>query len=190
MPEAAFGNVLTATDNNESETNNNTDNEVPKTSHRARYTMGPRVREDDKNKKRKSSKCSGKEQKTQHTAATPPTFIPVHTGDPFIHTCQNPRLEMYSPQQTTTKAKPTATQAMKCEKRATVLAIRWVPAFARMTKIRKEKAELSSAAKNKKLSTPPPRPKLSFPRMRGPIHPHVPEAAFGNVLTATDNNEQ
>ncbi|WP_260233260.1 hypothetical protein [Vibrio vulnificus] len=87
MPEAAFGNVLTATDNNESETNNNTDNEVPKTSHRARYTMGPRVREDDKNKKRKSSKCSGKEQKTQHTAATPPTFIPVHTGDPFIHTC-------------------------------------------------------------------------------------------------------
>ncbi|POF57741.1 hypothetical protein CRN58_17870, partial [Vibrio vulnificus] len=80
VPEAAFGNVLTATDNNESETNNNTDNEVPKTSHRARYTMGPRVREDDKNKKRKSSKCSGKEQKTQHTAATPSTVIPVHTG--------------------------------------------------------------------------------------------------------------
>ncbi|ELK8589559.1 hypothetical protein RV066_003351 [Vibrio vulnificus] len=46
MPEAAFGNVLTATDNNESETNN-TDNEVPKTSHGARYPMGPRVREDD-----------------------------------------------------------------------------------------------------------------------------------------------
>ncbi|HFQ5336255.1 TPA: hypothetical protein ACGVBC_002428 [Vibrio vulnificus] len=58
-----------------------------------------------------------------------------------------------------------------------------------MTKIRKEKAELSSAAKNKKLSTPPPRPQLSFPRMRGSIHPHVPEAAFGNVLTATDNDE-
>ncbi|MCJ0818784.1 hypothetical protein [Vibrio vulnificus] len=158
MPEAAFGNVLTATDNNESETNNNTDNEVPKTSHRARYTvgprvreddgvrelirttsntnnkvlkpshsarytmgprvreddgvrelirttsntnnkarktchgarytMGPRVREDDKNMKRKSrAKFSGKEQKTQHTTATPPTVIPVHTGDPFIHTC-------------------------------------------------------------------------------------------------------
>ncbi|HFQ4980160.1 TPA: hypothetical protein ACGU7N_004277 [Vibrio vulnificus] len=58
-----------------------------------------------------------------------------------------------------------------------------------MTKIRKEKAELSSAAKNKKLSTPPPRPQLSFPRMRGSIHPHVPEAAFGNTLTATDNDE-
>ncbi|HFQ5414314.1 TPA: hypothetical protein ACGVAS_004261 [Vibrio vulnificus] len=58
-----------------------------------------------------------------------------------------------------------------------------------MTKIRKETAELSSAAKNKKLSTPPPRPQLSFPRMRGSIHPHVPEAAFGNALTATDNNE-
>ncbi|MCU8335338.1 hypothetical protein M2G51_22480, partial [Vibrio vulnificus] len=58
-----------------------------------------------------------------------------------------------------------------------------------MTKTRKEKAELSSAAKNKKLSTPPPRPQLSFPRMRGSIHPHVPEAAFGNTLTATDNDE-
>ncbi len=78
---------------------------------------------------------------------------------------------------------------MKCQKRATVLAIRWVPAFARMTKTRKEKAELSSAAKNKKLSTPPPRPQLSFPRMRGSIHPHVPEAAFGNALAATDNDE-
>ncbi|MER0400286.1 hypothetical protein ABRZ58_05230 [Vibrio vulnificus] len=78
---------------------------------------------------------------------------------------------------------------MKLEKRATALAIRWVPAFARMTKIRKEKAELSSAAKNKKLSTPPPRHQLSFPRMRGSIHPHVPEAAFGNTLTATDNDE-
>ncbi len=78
---------------------------------------------------------------------------------------------------------------MKCQKRATALAVRWVPAFARMTKIRKEKAELSSAAKNKKLSTPPPRPQLSFPRMRGSIHPHVPDAAFGNALAATDNNE-
>ncbi len=100
-----------------------------------------------------------------------------------------PRLEMYSPQQTTTKAKPTATPTMKCEKRATALAIRWVPASARMTKTRKETAELSSAAKNKKLSTPPPRPQLSFPCIRGSIHPHAPDAAFGNVLTATDNDE-
>ncbi|HFQ5220895.1 TPA: hypothetical protein ACGUTS_002285 [Vibrio vulnificus] len=103
MPEAAFGNTLAATDNDESEANSNTDNEVPKPSHGARYPMGPRVREDDKNKKRKSrAKFSGKEQK---------------------------------------------------------------------------------------LSTPPPRPQLSFPRMRGSIHPHVPEAAFGNTLTATDNDE-
>ncbi|HFQ5429045.1 TPA: hypothetical protein ACGUOO_004128 [Vibrio vulnificus] len=57
-----------------------------------------------------------------------------------------------------------------------------------MTKARKEKAELSSAAKNKQLSAPPPRHQLSFPRMRGSIHPHVPEAAFGTALTATDNN--
>ncbi len=70
-----------------------------------------------------------------------------------------------------------------------MLAIRWVPAFVRMTRTRKETAELSSAAKNKKLSTPPPRPQLSFPRMLGSIHPHVPEAAFGNALTATDNDE-
>ncbi|EOG1501653.1 hypothetical protein ACK3ID_003442 [Vibrio vulnificus] len=115
VPEAAFGNVLTTTDNDESETNNtgnealepshgahypmgprvreddevrelirttsNTNNKALKPSYSARYTMGPRVREDDKNKKRKSrAKFSGKEQKTQHTAATPSTVIPVHTG--------------------------------------------------------------------------------------------------------------
>ncbi|HAS6271546.1 TPA: hypothetical protein RQJ38_002023 [Vibrio vulnificus] len=108
-------------------------------------------------------------------------------GDPFIHTRKKPHLEMHSPRQTTTETKPTAT--MKREKRATALAIRWVPASARMTKIRKEKAVLSSAAKNKKLSTPPPRHQQSFPRMRGSIHPHAPDAAFGNVLTATDNDE-
>ncbi|HFQ5254084.1 TPA: hypothetical protein ACGUW9_004092 [Vibrio vulnificus] len=79
--EAAFGNALAATNNDESEASSNTDNEVPKPSHGARYPMGPRVREDDKNKKRKSrAKFSGKEQKTQHTTATPPTVIPVHTG--------------------------------------------------------------------------------------------------------------
>ncbi len=149
--------------------------------------MGPRVREDDKNKKRKSSKCSGKEQKTQHTAATPPTFIPVHTGDPFIHTCQKPRLETHSQQQTKTKAKPTATRIMKCQNRAMVLAIRWVPAFARMTKIRKEKAELSSTAKNKKLSTPPPRPQPSFPRIRG-IHSSA--RARSRVWKCTHRNRQ
>ncbi|HDY8233347.1 TPA: hypothetical protein RQL27_003197 [Vibrio vulnificus] len=93
VPEAAFRNVLTATDNNESETNNNTDNEVPKTSHGARYPMGPRVREDDKNKKRKSSaKFSGKEQKTQHTTATPPTVIPAHAG---IHSSTRARTRVW-----------------------------------------------------------------------------------------------
>ncbi len=140
-------------------TNSNTDNEVRKTSHGARYPMGPRVREDDKNKKRKSrAKFSGKEQKNSAHCRHAPNRHSRACGDPFIHTCQKPRLEMHLPQQTTTKAKPTATRIMKCQNRATVLAIRWVPASARMTKIRKEKAELSSAAKNKKLSTPPPRP--------------------------------
>ncbi len=152
--------------------------------------MGPRLREDDKNKKRKSrAKFSGKEQKNSAHRRHATNCHSRACGDPFIHTRQKPRLEIHSPQQTTTKAKPEATRIMKCQNRATELAIRWVPAFARMTKIRKEKAELSSAAKNKKLSTPPPRPQLSFPRMRGSIHPHVPEAAFGNALTATDNDE-
>ncbi|HFQ4982555.1 TPA: hypothetical protein ACGUZ2_001904 [Vibrio vulnificus] len=110
VPDAAFGNVLTATDNDKSEADSNTNNKALKPSHRASYTMGPRVREDDKSKKRKSrAKFSGKEQKTQHTAVTLPAVIPVYT----IHTCQKPRLEMYSPQQTTTKAKPTTTLSMK-----------------------------------------------------------------------------
>ncbi|ELH3008498.1 TPA: hypothetical protein I7704_21475 [Vibrio vulnificus] len=93
MPEAAFGNVLTATDNDESETNSNTDNEVPKPSHGAYYTMGPRVLEDDKNKRRKSrAKFNGKEQKTQHTAATPPTVIPAHAG---IHSSTRARSRVW-----------------------------------------------------------------------------------------------
>ncbi|HFQ4832351.1 hypothetical protein [Vibrio vulnificus] len=92
-PEAAFGNALAATNNDESETNSNTDNEVPKPSHGARYTINPRVREDDKNKKRKSrAKFSGKEQKTQHTAATPPTVIPVYTG---IHSSTRARSRIW-----------------------------------------------------------------------------------------------
>ncbi|HFQ5405112.1 TPA: hypothetical protein ACGVBQ_004153 [Vibrio vulnificus] len=112
-PDAAFGNTLTATDNNESEANSNTDNEVLKTSHGARYPMGPRVREDDKNKKRKSrAKFSGKEQKNSAHRRHAPNCHSRACGDPFIHTCQKPRLETCSPRQTTTKAKPT--EAMKC----------------------------------------------------------------------------
>ncbi|EMB7843723.1 hypothetical protein VAB77_001529 [Vibrio vulnificus] len=42
----SIGNAFTAPDNDESETNN-AENEVPKTSHGARYTMAPHVREDD-----------------------------------------------------------------------------------------------------------------------------------------------
>ncbi|MGR3073399.1 hypothetical protein ABMY53_20565 [Vibrio vulnificus] len=93
VPEATFGNALAATNNDESEANSNTDNEVPKPSHGARYTVGPRVREDDKNKKRKSrAKFSGKEQKTQHTAATPSTVIPAHAG---IHSSTRARSHVW-----------------------------------------------------------------------------------------------
>ncbi|HDY8194789.1 TPA: hypothetical protein RQL17_001631 [Vibrio vulnificus] len=85
------GNVLTATDNDESETSSN--NEALKPSHGAYYTMGPRVLEDDKNKRRKSrAKFNGKEQKTQHTAATPPTVIPAHAG---IHSSTRARSRVW-----------------------------------------------------------------------------------------------
>ncbi|HDY7583847.1 TPA: hypothetical protein RQJ71_002581 [Vibrio vulnificus] len=91
VPEAAFGNALAATDNDESEANSN--NEALKPSHGARYTVVPRVREDDKNKKRKSrAKFSGKEQKTQYTAATPPAVIPVYTG---IHSSTRARSRVW-----------------------------------------------------------------------------------------------
>ncbi|HFQ4905448.1 TPA: hypothetical protein ACGU4V_002564 [Vibrio vulnificus] len=54
-----------------------------------------------------------------------------------------------------------------------------------MTRIRK-KAELSSAAKNKKRCTPPHH-QLSFPCTRESIYPHAPDATFENALTAIDN---
>ncbi|AAO09277.1 Hypothetical protein VV1_0771 [Vibrio vulnificus CMCP6] len=44
--------------------------------------------------------------------------------------------------------------------------------------IRKEKAELSST---------PPHPQPSFPCTRETIHPHAPDAAFGNALATTNN---
>ncbi len=75
--------------------------------------MGPRVREDDKNKKRKSrAKFSGKEQKNSAHRRHALNRHSRAYGDKFIHTFQKPRLEIHSPQQTTTKAKPAAT--MKC----------------------------------------------------------------------------
>ncbi|HFQ4848722.1 TPA: hypothetical protein ACGU9W_003644, partial [Vibrio vulnificus] len=79
-----------------------------------RYPMGPRVREDDKNKKRKSrAKFSGKEQKNSAHRRHAPNCHSRAYGDKFIHTCQKPRLEMHSPRQATTKTKPTATRTIK-----------------------------------------------------------------------------
>ncbi|EKO5201034.1 hypothetical protein P0J05_004109 [Vibrio vulnificus] len=78
MPEAAFGNALAATDNDESEANNNTDNEVPKTSHGARYPMGPRVREDDSVREliRATSNTNNK--------ALKPSYSARYTKDPRV----------------------------------------------------------------------------------------------------------
>ncbi|MCA3908119.1 hypothetical protein JKP30_20225 [Vibrio vulnificus] len=79
VPEAAFGNVLTATDNNERETNN-TNNEAIKPNHGARYAMDPHVREDDEVRELiRTTSC--------HSLAY---------GNPFIHTRQKPRLETHS----------------------------------------------------------------------------------------------
>ncbi|ELY5146013.1 hypothetical protein SM738_004699 [Vibrio vulnificus] len=76
MPEAAFGNVLTAADNDESETSSN--NEVLKTSHGARYTMGPRVREDDGVREwiRTTSNTNNK--------ALKPSYSARYTRDPHV----------------------------------------------------------------------------------------------------------
>ncbi len=79
--------------------NKSNDNTVAMPTHYTRYTMGPRVREDDEKKtKRKSRQTEVRKKKvrrvkderkhqqrhypvkTQHTAATPPVVIPVHTG--------------------------------------------------------------------------------------------------------------
>ncbi|HFQ5231440.1 TPA: hypothetical protein ACGUWY_002411 [Vibrio vulnificus] len=94
-------------------TTSNTNNKALKPSYSARYTIALRVREDDKNKKRKSrAKFSGKEQKNSaHRRHATNCHSRVY-GDPFIHTCQKPRLEIHSPQQTITKVTPT-TLAMK-----------------------------------------------------------------------------
>ncbi|EGR7986928.1 hypothetical protein [Vibrio vulnificus] len=103
--------TLTAADNNESETSSN--NEALKPSYSARYPMGPRVREDDKNKKRKSrAKFSGKEQKNSAHCRHAPNRHSRACGDPFICTCQKQSLETHSPPQTITKVTPT-TLAMK-----------------------------------------------------------------------------
>ncbi len=92
-----FENALTAIDNTE-HPNSNTGSKAVTPNHNTRYTMGPRVREDDKIRDRKRLKDrSYKEEvgitkmrqthqqrysqiNTQHSA-TPPVVIPVHTGN-------------------------------------------------------------------------------------------------------------
>ncbi|PWY29468.1 hypothetical protein VV97_12040 [Vibrio vulnificus] len=66
--------------NNIEQPNSNTGNEAVIPNHTTCCTMGPRVREDDENKKKSRAKFSGKEQKTLHST-TSPAVIPVHTGN-------------------------------------------------------------------------------------------------------------
>ncbi|ELF4909431.1 hypothetical protein RNH43_004295, partial [Vibrio vulnificus] len=69
-------NALTATDNKRN------DNTVAIPTHYTRYTMGPRVREDDerKDRKKKPSEDQRQRTKTQHTT-TSTAVVPVHTGN-------------------------------------------------------------------------------------------------------------
>ncbi len=75
-PGAAFGNTLATTDNKSN------DNTVAIPTYYTRYTMGPRVREDDeiKDGKKKPSEDQRQRTKNLNTTAIPPTVIPVHTG--------------------------------------------------------------------------------------------------------------
>ncbi len=80
------------------QTNSSHFNKAIAINHSTRCTMSPLVREDDKNKKRKNrAKFSGKEQKTQHTASTPPGVIPVHTGNHLSAHAGCRVLKMHSP---------------------------------------------------------------------------------------------
>ncbi|WP_127446325.1 hypothetical protein [Vibrio vulnificus] len=72
----SIGNALTATDNDESETNSNTGNETIKPSHGARYTMVPHFREDD-----------GVRELIRTTSCHSRAY-----GSPFIHTRQKPSI--------------------------------------------------------------------------------------------------
>ncbi|AIL69442.1 ribosomal S7-like protein [Vibrio vulnificus] len=71
------GNTLTA------KNNKNNDNAVVIPTHYTRYTMGPRVREDDeiRDGNKKPSEDQRQRTKNLNTAATPPVVIPVHTGN-------------------------------------------------------------------------------------------------------------
>ncbi|EKO5199885.1 hypothetical protein P0J05_002899 [Vibrio vulnificus] len=93
-PDATFGNTLPTTD---SKSNDNT---VVIPTHNTRYTMGPRVREDDEIKEGKKKPIEDQRQRTKtlNTAATN-CHSRAH-GKPFIRARQMPHLEMHSPQQT------------------------------------------------------------------------------------------
>ena len=71
------GNTLATTDNKSN------DNTVAIPTYYTRYTMGPRVREDDETRdgKKKPSEDQRQRTKNLHTAVTSPTVVPVHTGN-------------------------------------------------------------------------------------------------------------
>ncbi len=104
------GNTLTA------KNNKNNDNAVVIPTHYTRYTMGPRVREDDKIRDRKrlidqsykeevgvtkmrqdTSTAPLSHKHSAHSRHAPSRHSRAH-GKPFIHTHRMPRLEMHLPQ--------------------------------------------------------------------------------------------
>ncbi len=109
-PDAEFGNTLTATDNKRN------DNTVAIPTHYTRYTMGPRLREDDKIRDRKglidrsykeevgvtkmrqdTSTAPLSHKHSAHSRHAPSRHSRAH-GKPFNHTHRVPRLEMHLPQ--------------------------------------------------------------------------------------------
>ncbi len=111
--DAAFGNTLPTTD---SKSNDNT---VAMPTHNTRYTMGPRLREDDKIRDRKrlidrsykeevgitkmrqdTSTAPLSHKHSAHRRHTTNCHSRAH-GKPFVRTRRMSRLETHSPQQTT-----------------------------------------------------------------------------------------
>ncbi len=103
-PDAAFGNALTAIGNNIEQPNSNTGSQAVTPSHNTRYTLGPRIREDDKIRDRKrlidqsykeevgitkmrqgTSTALLSHKHSAHRHHTPSRHSRAH-GKPFIHT--------------------------------------------------------------------------------------------------------
>ncbi len=143
---------------------------------------------------------------TQHIAATPPAVIPVHTGNHLStrtgcrvwkHTHRN-RQHRTTQQQyvnvaittshtTCCTMGPRVREDDKIRDRKRLIDQSYKEEVG-ITKMRQDTSTRYSHIKNSAHSRHGPQ--LSFPCTRESIHPHAPDAAFGNILTEIDNIEQ